>query len=292
MNLSDQEFHEIRLLVKSLCGIWLGDDKKYLVKSRLEPVVKRNELSGYTELIQRAAVASNVRLHEEIIESITTKETSFNRDEHPFVAIQQTILPRLIANRLVRQRTTGLPFGKLRIWSAAASTGQEAYSLAMAVLDHIRKQPRNAAQGLLVTPDNFSITATDISSQALSVASQGVYHQRDIERGLTKDQHKYFVAHNGKYSIHPQVKQLIDFKRLNLVKPFAEMNGFDLVLCRNLLIYFDEPTRRQVMLQLTSSLASGGMLLLGAVESLPWLPSGIIQEQIGKTVVFRKLIAS
>ncbi len=289
MNLSDQEFQAIRQLVQNLCGIWLGDDKKYLVKTRLESVVKRNELSAYSELSHRASVASKIRLQEEVIEAITTNETSFNRDGHPFEAFRRMLLPKLIAQRLMRQQALGLPFGKLRIWSAAASTGQEAYSLAMAVLDYIQTQPRNAAHGFLVTPENFSILGTDISSQALEVAIQGVYHERELERGITIDQkQKYFVGTHGKFSIHPQVKSLVEFKRLNLVKQFSDLNGFDLVLCRNLLIYFDEPTRKQVTEQLTNSLAPGGMLMLGAVESLPFLPKGIIQEQIGKTVVYRK----
>jgi chemotaxis protein methyltransferase CheR len=290
MNLSEQEFQATRLLVQNLCGIWLGDDKKYLVRTRLESLLERNKLSAYSELVQRASVASNVRLHDEIIEAITTNETSFNRDGHPFEAIRQTILPRLIANRLARQRSTGLPFGKLRIWSAAASTGQEAYSLAMAILDHIHTQSRNAATELCVRPENFSILGTDISPQALRVATLGVYQERELERGLTKEQQKkYFIGAHGKFSAHPQVMKMVDFRRLDLVKPFTDMNGFELVLCRNALIYFDEPTRRRVVDQLVKSLAPGGILMLGAVESLPYLPTGIAQEQIGKTIVFRKI---
>ncbi len=289
MKLSDQEFQETRLLVQKLCGIWLGDDKKYLVKTRLESVLKRNQLLAYSELIQHASDASNIRLQDEIIEAMTTNETSFNRDGHPFEAFRRTILPGLIANRLARQRTTGLPFGTLRMWSAAASTGQEAYSLAMAVLDHIQTQPRNAANGFLVAPENFSILGTDISAQAISVATEGVFQDRELARGLTVDQkQKYFIDTHGKFSIHPQVKKMVAFKKLDLVKPFQNMNGFDVVLCRNLLIYFDEPTRRQVTDQLAKSLVPGGVLMLGAVESLPWLPTGIVQEQIGKTSIFRK----
>jgi chemotaxis protein methyltransferase CheR len=175
------------------------------------------------------------------------------------------------------------------MWSAAASTGQEAYSLAMAVLDYIPSQPRNASDNILVTAENFAILGTDISAQAILFATEGVFQDREMARGLTIDQkQKYFIATEGKFSIHPQVKKMVAFKKLDLVKPFHNMNGFDLVLCRNLLIYFDEPTRRQVVDQLAKSLVPGGVLMLGAVESLPWLPPGIIHEQIGKTVIFRK----
>jgi chemotaxis protein methyltransferase CheR len=131
MKLSDQEFQEIRLLIQSLCGIWLGDDKRYLVRTRLESLLNRNQLANYAELIQLASAPSNIRLQDEIIEAMTTNETSFNRDGHPFEALRRSILPQLIANRLARQRKIGLPFGTLRMWSAGSSTGQEAYSLAM-----------------------------------------------------------------------------------------------------------------------------------------------------------------
>lgn len=289
MKLSDQEFQETRLLIQKLCGIWLGNDKQYLVRSRLESVLKHNQLSGYAEMVQRASVASNTRLQDEIIEAMTTNETSFNRDGHPFEALRQMILPQLIANRLARSRLKGVPFGTLRMWSAAASTGQEAYSLAMVVLDHIQTQPRNAANGLLLTPENFSILGTDISANAIRFATEGVFQERELARGLTADQkQKYFIDTGGKFSIHPRVKKMVNFKKLDLMKPFVDRDGFDLVLCRNLLIYFDEPTRRQVTDQLAKSLVPGGVLMLGTVESLPGLPAGIVQEQIGRTVIFRK----
>ena len=115
MNLSDQEFNDIRLLVQRLSGIWLGEDKQYLIRSRLEPVLRQNKLSSYAELVLRSAGMAGLALQEEIIEAITTKETSFNRDGHPFEEFRRALLPELIRNKFDRQRSIGLPFGKLRI---------------------------------------------------------------------------------------------------------------------------------------------------------------------------------
>jgi chemotaxis protein methyltransferase CheR len=289
MNLSDLEFSEMRRLIQTLCGIWLGNDKKYLVRTRLEPVLVSNQLASYSELIRLASLPTNLRLQDELIEAITTNETSFYRDGHPFEEFRQRMLPELIAIRSDRQRRLGLPFGKLRIWSAAASTGQEAYSLGILILEYLQSQSRNAKQGFLAAPDNFSILATDISSQALRVAKNGVYVARDLDRGLPLElRQKYFIHHQGRFTISPMVKSMIEFQRLNLVKPFSDMNGFDAILCRNLLIYFDEPTRSKVTDQLFRCLTPEGILMLGAAESIPILPNGLVQQQIGKTVVFRK----
>ena len=292
MNISEPEFNNIRHLVKRLCGIWLTDDKKYLVVSRLASVLKKNQIESYSALVQRASSANNIRLHEEIIEAITTHETSFNRDGHPFEEFRRTILPNLIATRAECQRVAGLPFGKIRIWSAAVSTGQEAYSLAMGILEHIQTQPRNAANGFVVTPENFSILGTDICASSLSTAKEGCYHERDLERGLGNDlKQKSFVERERKFWIHQAAKNLIDFRRLNLIHPFGDLVGMDMVLCRNVLIYFDDSTKRAVTEQLIMCLAPGGMLMLGAAESIPVLPPGIVQEQFGRTVVFRKSAA-
>ena len=290
MNLSDTEFNEIRRLVKRLCGIWLTDDKEYLIRTRFESVLLHNNLSSFAEFIQAASNPTNLRLHDEIIEAITTKETSFNRDGHPFDEFRRTILPNLIVTRLERQRLAGLPFGKMRIWSAAASTGQEAYSLAIAILEYVETQTSKKTNGFLVNVDNFSIVGTDISTKAIRIAKEGCYHGHELNRGLSIDsKQRYFREHHGKFTIEPEAKNMVEFRRINLVNSFADMNGNDLILCRNLLIYFDEPTRKLVVDQLAASLTPGGLLMLGAAESLSTIPPGLVQEQMGRTIVFRKV---
>ena len=289
MNLSDQEFKDIRLLVQRLSGIWLGEDKQYLIRSRLEPVLRLNKLSSYAELVLQSVGVAGLALQEEIIEAITTKETSFNRDGHPFEEFRRTLLPELIRNKFDRQRSIGLPFGKLRIWSAASSTGNEAYSLAMAILEYIEAQAQNGFNTIRLTSDSFQILASDISEQALQKAREGSYYEWELDRGLSNElKLKYFDKNDSNFTVKPAIRAMVEFKRLNLIKPFADINGFDLVLCRNLLIYFDQHTRREIVEKLVNSLTQGGILMLGASESLTVLPKGLVQSQVGRTVVYRK----
>lgn len=293
MKLSDQEFRDLRLLIQRLCGIWLGDDKKYLVQSRLEPVLHHKKLHSYAELVTKAVDVRGSLLQTDIVEAITTKETSFNRDSHPFEEFRKTVLPQLIRNRLDRQMAVGLPFGKLRIWSAAASTGQEAYSLAIAILEFIKTQPLSPGDRFTVRPDNFQILGTDISADALQVAKTGQYNARELDRGMDADSKRlYFVEGSGRFEVIPSLKNMVEFQRLNLVQPMTDMSCFDVILCRNLLIYFDEATRCSVLEQLYARLLPGGILMLGSAESTTPLPKGIEQVQIGKTIVYRKAAAA
>lgn len=288
MNLTEQEFKDIRLLVQRLSGIWLGEDKQYLIRSRLEPVLRNNKLSSYAELVLRSSGPAGVALQEEIIEAITTKETSFNRDGHPFEEFRRTLLPELIRNKFERQRSIGLPFGKLRIWSSASSTGNEAYSLAMAILEYIELQSQNG-NPIRLSSDSFHILASDISEQALQKAREGIYYEWELDRGLSNElKEKYFERNDSCFTVKPAIRSMVEFKRLNLIKPFTDIGGFDLVLCRNLLIYFDQNTRRDIVERLVASLTNGGILMLGASESLSVLPKGLVQSQVGRTVVYRK----
>jgi chemotaxis protein methyltransferase CheR len=289
MNLSDKDFQDARQLVKDLCGIWLGQDKKYLIQSRLEPLLHRHKISTYADLVNRCTLPLGLRLQDEVVEAITTKETSFNRDGHPFEELRKTILPTLIQNRVERQRSLGLPFGKLRVWSAASSTGQEVYSTAIAIFEWINSQSKDEAGRRLLGTDNFQILGTDISNEAIRVAKEGVYAKRDLDRGADREsQLEYFVERNGNYEIVNSVKKIVEFRRVNLVKPLADTAIYELILCRNILIYFDEPTRSAVLKQLIDRLVPGGYLMLGAAESLPSTLSGMSQLQCGRTTVYRK----
>jgi len=289
MNLTEQEFKDIRLLVQRLSGIWLGEDKQYLIRSRLEPVLRNNKFSSYAELVLRASGPAGLALQEEIIEAITTKETSFNRDGHPFEEFRRTLLPELIRNKFERQRSIGLPFGKLRIWSSASSTGNEAYSLAMAILEYIELQPQAGLNPIRLTSESFHILASDISEQALQKAREGSYYEWELDRGLSNElKQKYFDKSDSCFTVKPAIRGMVEFKRLNLIKPFTDIGGFDLVLCRNLLIYFDQNMRREIVDRLVASLTNGGILMLGASESLSVLPKGLVQSQVGRTIVYRK----
>ena len=178
MQLSPAAFNDIRKAVHDLCGIVISDDKQYLVKSRLEPILQRNGLASYESLVQRLKQPNSLLLQDQTIEAITTNETSFNRDGHPFEELRRSILPELASQSDRSQSNERLSYPKARIWCAAVATGQEAYSVAMGVMDFLAARP---ACGLTI--EDFPILASDISSRALATAREGRYSSAEIESG-------------------------------------------------------------------------------------------------------------
>lgn len=236
MNLTAAAFDGIRKAVHDLCGLVISADKQYLVKSRLEPLLAKYGLPSYETLITRLKEPNSLLLQEEIVEAITTRETSFNRDGHPFEELRRTILPELAQRLVERRAATGIPHPRARIWCTAVAHGQEAYSVAMAVTEFVATRP---AFG--VTVDNFSILATDISSTALAAARAGRYTDAELARGVTLAQkERYFRQERGAWIVDPALRRMIEFRRLNVVFPLPDLGTFDLILCRNLLIYLDE----------------------------------------------------
>lgn len=285
MKLTPATFDEIRQVVRDLCGIVLSADKHYLVVSRLGPLLAPNGLSSFEALLAHLKRGDSQALREQIIEAITTKETSFNRDRHPFEELRARILPAL-ADRLLERRAAGLapPGGRIRIWCAAAATGQEVYSVAMAVLDFLAGRP-----GIALGPNDFAILATDISRTALEVARRGWYSTAEVARGLAPEQRaRHFRADRGGWLAAEPLRRMIDFQRLNLMDPLPNLGTFDLILCRNVLIYLDEPSRRRIGHGLYQALNPGGFLILGAAESLYGVTDTFTIERIGGTFAYRR----
>jgi chemotaxis protein methyltransferase CheR len=287
MSPTDSEFDDIRRLILEVCGIALGPEKKYLVKSRLEPVMQKHSLGSYADLIRKSKQANGLWLRDVVIEAMTTKETSFNRDTHPFEVFRTKLLPQLIETRLQRQRKAGLGFGKFRIWSAASSTGQEAYSLGIGILEHLSMQPTEDPSHIRLSADMFSIIGTDISSDALKAVRAATYTRWEIDRGLeVRLRDKYFKHNGDTYTAAPELQRMVETRQLNLTTRFADMTGFDLILCRNVLIYFEEAMRQRIVDQLCSSLSPGGILMLGAAESMTTIPNNVEQLKVDRTIVF------
>lgn len=284
MQLSSDTFDNIRKTVHDLCGIVLADDKQYLVVTRLEPVLKRNGLHSYESLVQALKQPSSMGLREQLIEAITTRETSFNRDGHPFEELRRLILPEL-ASRLLQRRAAASPLvQKTHLWCAVAATGQEAYSVAMAVSDFLASRP-----GLGLKLDDFPILASDISMEALAIARQGRYSAAELSRGMTDQQRDRFFRRDPRgWVADPLLRRAIEFRRLNLVQPLPNLGTFDLILCRNFLIYLDDDTRRRLCRNLHQALNPGGILIIGAAESIYGLTDGFSTERLGNTVVHRK----
>jgi chemotaxis protein methyltransferase CheR len=280
MNLAADTFKQIAQVVQDLCGLVLGMDKIYLVKHRLEPLLKDAGLKSFEELAVKLKSMGTTDLREKVIDAITTQETSFFRDQHPFEAIRTVVLPEL-ARRV--QQAGGAK--RLRIWSAACSTGQEPYTIAMLVRDYIDQQRSPPLRDSDVT-----ILASDISNDALRVARSARYGVGDAARGLLAahiDRHMERID-NAQLQVKQPVRKLVEFLKHNLTAGLSGLGYFDLILCRNVMIYFDEPTRRQICSQFYDALQDGGYLMIGAAENLYGIESRFKTVHSGATAIYQR----
>lgn len=253
MQVTAEDINYVARLVGELCGVVLDSSKGYLVESRLGQLAVDEGCQTYRELCQRARAGSNKALQQKIIDAITTQETLFFRDNSPYEALQHKILPDLIdiCNRAGHKR--------MRLWSAASSTGQEAYSMAMI----IRETLPNFSQW------NVSILATDICETAIATASRGWYAAHEIDRGMRASLlAKHFTAKDKGWQINDELRAMVSFQRRNLLQSFNELGMFDVILCRNVAIYFDPKPRRDLFIRLAQRLTAPCVLMTGASESL------------------------
>lgn len=273
MELSQSVFRELATRIQQLCGLELGPNKLYLVRNRLEPIIRQRALTGFAALASRLDSA-DLALRGEVIEAITTHETSFFRDGHPFETFRSRLLPELVEKANRRG-------GAVHIWSAACSTGQEPYSLAILLREWNTNPTRS--------PVPVTLLATDISPAALARAEKGEFTATEAARGLTSHQVRTFLQPaNSGYRIAPEVRRLVHFRGHNLLAPVPPPGTFDLIVCRNVLIYFDEPTREAVLERFHSALPEGGLLMLGAAETLHDIEKDWEPIAHGLTVFYRK----
>ncbi|MDF1800266.1 MAG: methyltransferase domain-containing protein [Planctomycetota bacterium] len=251
MSLSKQDFDYVRGVVRDKAAIVLDDSKEYLVELRLSNLASMQGLPGVTELIRDVRDNGNRPLADLMVEAMTTNETSFFRDGLPFDAMRESILPELLQAR-AEQRS-------LKIWCAAASTGQESYSLAMLV--------RQCLQG---TPDwDIRILGTDISPEVLTRAESGVYSQHEVSRGVPAESLVTEFQREGlDWVVRDDLKTMCEFRRMNLVGSWSGLPTFDVIFLRNVLIYFDTDVRRKILERAKRHLAPDGYLFLGGSETL------------------------
>jgi chemotaxis protein methyltransferase CheR len=267
-------------LIRRLCGLSIGQEKDYLVRHRLEPVIHSHGLDGFEHLLVRLQARGGAALQHAVVEAITTKETSFFRDRAFFEALEKRVLPEC-AEAL---QAAGGRRQRIRMWSAGTATGQEAYSLAMLVSDFVKDggDPR-------LQESRFSILATDISTAALETGRAGHYRRSQVDRGLSAARlQRHFRQQGTHYVAGEPLRRLVQFKRQDLLSSPAHLGPFDLILCRNVLFYFDEPTRRRVCHDLHQVLQHGGWLGLGAAESLYGVCDLFESVRVGKTMLYRK----
>ncbi len=248
MTPSDYEY--LRKLLKERSGLDLSADKQYLVESRLMPLARKASLSGIPELVQ-AMKSGAVALTSEVVEAMTTNETFFFRDKIPFDHLKETVLPGLIQARAARR--------SIRIWCAASSTGQEPYSIAM-----ILKEMGAALSGW-----RTEIVATDLSMGVLEKSITGLFSQFEVQRGLPIQMLvKYFTQQGELWQLNADIRAMVQHRQLNLLQDFSHLGTFDVIFCRNVLIYFDQDTKIGIFDRLAKMLEADGVLALGAAESV------------------------
>ncbi len=247
--LAPDEFQFLADLLKQRSGLALTPDKGYLLDTRLTPIAKANGLADLRELVAKLRANPSAPLAYQVIESMTTNESMFFRDSKPFEQLSKVILPAL------KERGAT----SVRIWSAACSTGQEAYSIAMTLKEESLKYPNM----------KFEIVGTDLAEKVLERARAGIYSQFEIQRGLPITMlMKYFTQRaNNNWEINDAIKAMAKFSTGNLLMPFAAAGKFDIIFCRNVLIYFDEKTKSDVMNRLAACMNAPGYLFLGTSET-------------------------
>jgi chemotaxis protein methyltransferase CheR len=260
------DYEYLRKLLRERSGLVLSADKEYLVESRLLPIARRLGLKCLTELVAKLKAPGAEPLIVDVVEAMTTNETFFLRDKIPFEHFRNSLVPALLTARAARRR--------VRIWCAAASTGQEPYSLAMLLKE----------MGPQVAGWRFEILATDLSLEVLEKAKAGIYSQFEVQRGLPVQMLvKYFSQSGETWQISPEIRAMVQYRPLNLLADFSSLGTFDIVFCRNVLIYFDQPTKTGVMERIARIIEPDGYLVLGAAETVVGLTDAFrpIPEQRG-----------
>jgi chemotaxis protein methyltransferase CheR len=254
---SDYEF--LRKYLKDRSGLALSDEKQYLLVGRLDPIAKRYNLAGLPALVGALRNAPSGPIGDAVVDAMTTNESLFFRDKRPFELLSSSMLPTL-----VRSRPAGRP---LRIWCAASSTGQEPYSIAMTLQE-------NAA---ILGGRKVEIVATDLSTEVLERAQSGIYNQFEVQRGLPINHMlKYFSKVGDQWQVSPALRAMVSFRKLNLLHPFFGLGTFDIVFCRNVLIYFDAPTKGDVLERIAAITAPDGYLFLGGAETVLGLTDAFV----------------
>lgn len=251
-SISAEEYRAFCSFLEAACGITLGENKHYLVTSRLTRLMGELSIAGLGELVERLQQGRDRALRTRIIDAMTTNETLWFRDNFPYQVLTDELLPEFSKQR-GRQ---------VRVWSAACSSGQEPYSISMIAQEYQQKNPGALASGV-------QIVATDISTDILKEARDAVYDKMSLARGISDDRRKRFFIENGdKWQIRPEIRQRVMFSELNLMQSYVALGRFDVIFIRNVLIYFSAALKRDIFERMAKSLNPGGYLFLGSSESL------------------------
>ncbi|MDX1484914.1 MAG: protein-glutamate O-methyltransferase CheR [Alphaproteobacteria bacterium] len=245
------DFQTLSSLLKKRSGLSLTEDKSYLLESRLMPLVRRRRYSGLPELVQAIRIKPDDSLLTEVTEVMTTNESFFFRDTRPFDQFRDVVLPQLKQSRASKKR--------IRIWSAACSSGQEPYSLAIVIKE----------MGAEFAGWNIEIVGTDISEAILEKAREGIYSQFEVQRGLPIQLlMKYFTQVDTGWELDESIRSMVQYRYFNLLDSMSALGTFDVVYCRNVLIYFDQPTKSDVLSRIRRQMSDDAVLYLGGAETV------------------------
>ena len=249
--MTSADFAVIAAFLKERSGLIITQDKTYLLETRLSAILRDHQLAGLPGLAEHLRRPGPSAVKSMVVDAMTTNETSFFRDSHPFDTLRQSVIPGLIERRAGTR--------SLRIWSAACSTGQEPYSLAMMMKDNFP----------ILGGWKVEIVATDLSPTVLDRAREGLYSSFEVQRGLPIQMLiRHFDQEEPYWRIKREIRQTVSFRPLNLLEDFSALGQFDIVLCRNVLIYFDQPTKTKILGNIARRMVPDGALLLGGAESV------------------------
>ncbi|MEJ1160895.1 CheR family methyltransferase [Prosthecomicrobium sp. N25] len=272
--MTPSDYDYLRAFLKSRSGLVLTNEKQYLIESRLQPVARKVGLASISALVMRLKEPGSAQLQEAVVEAMTTNESFFFRDKVPFEHFTQVMLPHMLQARAKDRR--------LRIWCAAASTGQEPYSLAMCL-----KEAEARLAGWRI-----EIIGTDISNEVLEKAKAGIYSQFEVQRGLPiANLLKFFKQTGEMWQVSSELRSMIQYRRLNLLENFSSLGQFDIVFCRNVLIYFDNETKIDILTRIRRQMTEDAFLVLGAAETVVGLTDAFkpMQDRRGLYVINRPM---
>lgn len=253
-NITPEDIDAVCGLVDDLCGIYWDESKSYLIEARLKSLVEQQGCENYRDFVRKVKADVVPDLKEQVVDAVTTNETLWFRDSSPFGALQHKLFPEMIDAKA----QTIFP-KRFRLWSAACSTGQEVYSIAMTLAE--------------LLPDylewDIQILGTDVSPSAVTHASYGAYNKLEISRGMPPEMlRRYFVENGDSWRVCDEIRSMCSFKQRNLLKPFNDLGAFDFIFCRNVAIYFTKPDRQSLFERLANCLNPEGWIFVGSSESL------------------------
>lgn len=270
-NLDDREYQQFKSFLEQQCGIVLGDNKQYLVKSRLAPLMARFEVGTLSELVTKTLSPRERQLRAAVVDAMTTNETLWFRDSYPFELLKNKLFPELAELRR-----------PIKIWSAASSSGQEPYSIAMSVAEFKQMKPGALA--------GVNIVGTDISNTMLDICKNAEYDSLALARGLSPERRRKFFTDSGHgmARVNDDIKRMVNFRHLNLLDSYALMGKFEIIFCRNVLIYFSPEVKAKIIKQFHQALNPKGYLFLGASESMTGLSDDFEMIRCNPGIIYQK----